>query len=88
MPLVAISLVMLILSINIDPTSPTMTLKLEGMLPGTVIGLAQAPQPLASCPADGPAAACGSQHAFQDWTWGDSSYNTSQLLLRVRHTAG
>ena len=79
-PLVAVSLVMLILSINIDPTSPTMTLRLEDMLPGTTIPLSQAPQPLAHCTGS----PCGSAHTFEDWPAGSSSYTMSQLLLQVR----
>ena len=81
-PLIAVSLVMLILSINIDPTSPTMTLRLEDMLPGAKIALSQAPEPLASCTAEG-GLACGGGHAFEAWLAGSSSLNMSRLLLQV-----
>lgn len=78
-PLLAVSLVMLILSINIDPTSPTMTLRLDGMLPSPSIALANAPPPLAHC-ADAP---CPGGHEFQAWDVEPSSYNMSQALLTV-----
>ena len=86
-PLVAITLVMLILSINIDPTSPTMTLRLESMFPGTSIALSDAPQPLAQC-AMTSTPSCGGEHRFQDWPGNSSSYNMSQLLLQVGYTCG
>lgn len=80
-PLLAISLVMLILSINIDPSSPNVTLRIEDMLPADsdVVPLSHPPSRLGEC-ADVP---CAPGHKYDVWDVEHSSYNMSEMLLEV-----
>ena len=73
---------MLILSINIDPSSPTVTLRPETAFSptdGTIL-LSNPPPRLAEC-ADVP---CFGGHRYDVWNAGDSSFNLSEMLLEVR----
>lgn len=80
-PLLAISLVMLILSINIDPSSPNVSMRLEDQLPADsdVVPLSHPPPQLGEC-AEFP---CAGGHKYVVWDCESSSYNMSEMLLEV-----
>ncbi|KAK9808280.1 hypothetical protein WJX73_007025 [Symbiochloris irregularis] len=85
-PLLAVSLVMLILSINIDPSSPNVLLRLESMLPAesAVVPLSHPPPRLGECAS----VPCAGVHQYALWDAGDSSYNMSEVLLERAAESG
>ena len=58
LPVAAICLVLAILKVNIDPTSPSITLRFTSMLQSAPIAAANLPPSLAAC-----VAAAGASHA-------------------------
>ena len=85
LPVVTVALVMLILTVNIDPTSPTMTAGLDTMLDNPVITVAGAPPLLSAClalePGLGP---CTGAHSYLQVPNVTDSYQLSQMLLQVQ----
>ena len=86
LPVVAVALVMLILTVNIDPTSPTLTARLEPMLDNPTISVAAPPPLLAACMAleRGGPGSCTGGHTFLQVTNVTDSYQLSQQLLQAR----
>ena len=78
---------MLILTVNIDPSSPTMTPRLETMLDPTSIAVAgPLPQLLSACLAaehGGPGGCTGGHTYVQVASNVTDSWHMSQLLLQV-----
>lgn len=86
LPIASIALVMLILTVNIDPSSPTMTLRLESMLDSPTITVAATPPSLAAClQASGGAGPsnCTGGHTFLEAPNITDSLGMSTLLLEV-----
>ena len=85
LPVVAVALVMLILTVNIDPTSPTMTARLDSMLDNPLISVAAPPPLLSACLAleRGGSGSCTGGHAFLQVPNVTDSYQLSQMLLKV-----
>ena len=83
--MVTVALVMLILTVNIDPTSPTMTARLDTMLNSPVITVAGAPPLLSACLAlEHGQGSCTGGHSYLQVPNVTDSFQLSQMLLKVQ----